>query len=441
MTFYFWGEFEFIWVLVTSIVINFIAGLIIDKVRSKTALTIAVSLNLLILIYYKYVGFLINSLLGNIDGTNSQIWWNNIHLPLGISFFTFQGISYLFDIYRKEAEVEKNIFNLALYISMFPQLVAGPIVRFKTIAESITNRTHTLTKFVHGCSLFIVGLSYKILLANNFALVADQIFNLPPENLNISLAWLGVLSYTMQIYFDFNGYSIMAIGLGYLFGFKFPINFNYPYISRSITEFWRRWHITLSVWFRDYLYIPLGGNRQSKVRTYINLIIVFALCGIWHGASWIFLLWGLYQGFFLVIERLGMKKWLENLPSFMSHLYTIFVFVIGWLLFRSTDLKQFAYYFRSLFGTGDFEKLDISAAELMTPKIILAFIFGITLSTPIVFKTLFISKDNNLISISTPTEYKVRMPIVWYLMLLFLLLISVANLCNQTYNPFIYFRF
>ena len=326
---------------------------------------------------------------------------------------------------------------------MFPQLVAGPIVRFKSIAISIRERTRNREKFLHGVCLFIVGLSYKILLANNFGYVADEVFALQSENLSASLSWLGLLSYTLQIYFDFNGYSIMAIGLGHIFGFKFPINFNYPYISKSITEFWRRWHITLSVWFRDYLYIPLGGNRVGKVRTYINLLIVFTLCGIWHGASWIFLIWGLYQGLFLVIERLGFKDILKKLPKFVQHAYASFIFVIGWLIFRSTSLEQFGYYFRSLFGFSGNTIETISFGELVTTKFTIAFIAGIILCTPIVAKLLYKVKVNKpaLLSDLNVNDYRLRSNVLWYTGLLFFLVLSVANLCNQSYNPFIYFRF
>jgi len=285
-------------------------------------------------------------------------------------------------------------------------------------------------------------LGFKVLLANNFALVADTIFDLSQFELSTSLAWLGLLSYTLQIYFDFNGYSVMAIGLGSIFGFKFPLNFNYPYISQSITEFWRRWHITLSTWFKDYLYIPLGGNRKGAFRTYLNLIVVFFLCGIWHGASWIFIFWGLYQGVFLILERLWLKDKLNAAYPFIRHIYTLFVILTGWLLFRSNDMSQFSSYFKTLFGFNASSSIDLLFSEFLTLKLIVLFLFALVLSTPITYK-LFIKSDSEMKTLSslTPNQYQLIVPLLWYILLMIILLLSVSSICNQTYNPFIYFRF
>jgi len=439
--FYFWGEFEYIGVLFLSIFINYIGGFLIEFGKNrKLFLYVTVAINLFILFYYKYLGFVICSIFSSENSITDN--WQDIHLPLGISFFTFQGISYLVDLYRKEAGIEKNIFNLALYISMFPQLIAGPIVRYSTIATSLKSRVHSKEKFIHGISLFVIGLGFKVLLANNFALVADTIFDLSQFELSTSLAWLGLLSYTLQIYFDFNGYSVMAIGLGSIFGFKFPLNFNYPYISQSITEFWRRWHITLSTWFKDYLYIPLGGNRKGAFRTYLNLIVVFFLCGIWHGASWIFIFWGLYQGVFLILERLWLKDKLNAAYPFIRHIYTLFVILTGWLLFRSNDMSQFSSYFKTLFGFNASSSIDLLFSEFLTLKLIVLFLFALVLSTPITYK-LFIKSDSEMKTLSslTPNQYQLIVPLLWYILLMIILLLSVSSICNQTYNPFIYFRF
>ena len=443
--FYFWGEGMYTSVLIFSIVINYVFGRLIEKNRNKTLLGIGIALNLLILIFYKYSYFLAESFfsLTQLKENNILGYLSTIHLPLGISFFTFQGVSYLLDVYRKEAGVEKNIANTALYIAMFPQLIAGPIVRYKTIADQIKERVHSLPYFNQGICLFIIGLAYKVLIANKMGSVVDQIFDLPIVNLSPLLAWTGVISYTFQIYFDFCGYSVMAIGIGYMLGFFFPINFNYPYISQSITDFWRRWHLTLSHWFRDYLYISLGGNRKGKWRTYFNLFVVFTLCGIWHGAAWVFLIWGLYQGFFLIIERIGLGSVLKKLPRIFRHLYSITVFVYGWLIFRSESVEQLQYFTKTLFSNNNFTGYTIYPQQLFSSTYIIAFVSAIIFSTPLVH-TLFFTKNecNNIANYQENifNDY-LKYPLIWYASLGILFIICISNLANLTYNPFIYFRF
>jgi len=308
LVFYAWGETYFIAVLMVSIGLNYLFGILIEKSydekRRTTALFLGLGADLGLLCLFKYLNFIADNL--NVflsTGGYAPIEIHHIHLPLGISFFTFQAMSYLVDVYRRTVPAERNIFNLGLYIAMFPQLVAGPIVRFNQIADQLHKRSVTTDAFSLGVRRFVVGLGQKMLIANILAVPADAIFAVPSEGLTPAIAWLGVVAYTLQIYFDFAGYSNMAIGLGHMFGFTLPENFNYPYIAQSITEFWRRWHISLSRWFRDYLYIPLGGNRKGSYRTYANLFVVFFLCGLWHGASWNFVVWGLFHGFFLVVER------------------------------------------------------------------------------------------------------------------------------------------
>ncbi|EPZ57268.1 MBOAT, membrane-bound O-acyltransferase family protein [[Clostridium] sordellii ATCC 9714] len=296
---------------------------------------------------FKYTGFFIeniNRMFGN-NITNP-----GIALPLGISFFTFQAMSYVIDVYRDDAKVQKNLLHLALYISLFPQLVAGPIVRYQTVADQIENRKHTVQKFENGVSRFIIGLSKKVLLSNSLGMLADSVFNTQISELTVLSAWLGIIAYSLQIFFDFSGYSDMAIGLGNMFGFEFLENFNYPYISKSASEFWRRWHISLGSWFKDYIYIPLGGSKKGKLRNYINLFIVWFLTGFWHGASWTFIAWGLYFGILIAIEKAFLGKILDKIYPPISHLYLVLVVMIGWIFFRSNSFNYAFNYIKLLFG-------------------------------------------------------------------------------------------
>lgn len=339
--FYAWGGVSYSLIMLSSIIINYIFALLIDKAiedndlkNKKIYLALCIIINLSILGYFKYTNFIISII--NSLSQNKIIELTNIILPIGISFYTFQALSYVIDVYRGHNKAQKNIFNLALYISFFPQLIAGPIVKYHDIENQILNRNESLENIFYGIKRFIYGLSKKVILANMFALSCDEILKQPADELGTALVWCASVLYTLQIYYDFSGYSDMAIGLGKMFGFNFLENFNYPYISKSIKEFWRRWHISLSTWFKEYLYIPLGGNRKRKLFTYINLLIVFFATGLWHGASYNFILWGLFHGFFLVIERIFLGKLLEkNKLKFINHIYVIFVFVIGWVLFRA----------------------------------------------------------------------------------------------------------
>ena len=440
--FYFWGEKEYIYVLGISIFLNYLVGFFLGKNNSdgfrNYLLFIGIAINLLLLIGFKYTEFLIENLsIFNLStGIENK---TQIHLPLGISFFTFQGVSYLIDVYRREVECEKNFINLALYIAMFPQLVAGPIVRYKTISRSFYNREHTFGKFSHGVLLFIIGLGYKVLIANVLAVPVDRVFELRPNELSFLLSWIGITAYTLQIYFDFCGYSTMAIGLGLMLGFQLPKNFNFPYISDSITEFWRRWHITLSQWFRDYLYIPLGGNRNGKIITYRNLISVFLLCGIWHGASWNFLLWGVYHGAFLVLERVSLLAYIKRLPKVVRIFYALIVVMFGWVMFRADNLAHTWFFYKSLLGFGTNNGF-LLPGELLSSNVIITFVIGIFLSTPVINWCFFGKTSWN--SLADLTYYvQPRFTLVWYFSIFLILILCTANLANLSYNPFIYFRF
>ncbi|MDX9840829.1 MAG: MBOAT family protein [Desulfobulbus sp.] len=345
LLFYAWGEGIYLLVMLASILGNFAAGLLIDRFRRTTAgraaLGLGVGLNLVLLGFFKYATFLVDNLnqflaLVGLPG----VALGPVHLPIGISFFTFQAISYLMDLHRGTVRAQRNLIDLGLYIALFPQLIAGPIVRYHDIAAEIVRRRVTSIDFAVGAERFIYGLAKKVLLANPLGLVADKIFALPVAELSPALCWLGALCYTFQIYYDFSGYSDMAIGLGRMFGFHFLENFNYPYIAASIRDFWRRWHISLSNWLRDYVYIPLGGNRGGAVRTAANLWTVFFLCGLWHGAAWTFVAWGLFHGFFLVVERSPLGQLLDRLWLPLRHLLTLVVVMAGWVLFRSETLAE-----------------------------------------------------------------------------------------------------
>ena len=373
LIFYSWGEPNYIILMLISIFMNYIFGITLDKFKSnknkKVVLIFSILFNLGLLVYFKYFNFIVTNI-NNIIGKNI-IPNTNILLPIGISFYTFQVMSYIIDLYREEIKVQKNLLNLALYISFFPQLIAGPIVKYKDIDAQLQKRSITIDKFSIGIKRFIYGLSKKVILANSLAYVADTIFNSNIQLINTPISWLGAICYTLQIYFDFSGYSDMAIGLGIMFGFEFMENFDLPYISQSITEFWRRWHISLSTWFKEYLYIPLGGNRKGKIRTYINLLIVFLATGIWHGAEWNFVAWGLFNGFFLIIEKIKLKELLDkNKFKFINHIYALLVVIFGWVLFRADNLKVALQYMKIMvIPSKQLTNFDISL--ILNPKNIL----------------------------------------------------------------------
>lgn len=396
--------------------------------KNKAKFTIAVSVifNIGILFIFKYLIFTLN-----IIQTLTDLSFNipNIALPIGISFFTFQGMSYVIDIYRNHGKVQKNPLNVGLYISFFPQLIAGPIVRYETISEQILHRKETISDFTDGVSRFAVGLSKKVLLANNLAIVADNAFATNSSELSAGFAWVGALAYTFQIFFDFSGYSDMAIGLGKMFGFHFLENFNYPYISKSISEFWRRWHISLGTWFRDYVYFPLGGSRvKHKKRLVFNLFVVWSLTGIWHGANWTFLAWGLLYFVLITIEKLlNFENRLCKLNIF-KHIYTLFFVVIGWVIFRADTLGHATSYIGAMFGATDLLIDNNMLFALSENKFY--FVFAILLSTPL-FK---------LISDKLPKN-KPIIEIVLFIILTVLFLISIVYIVKSSYNPFIYFNF
>ena len=440
--FYAWGEPKFVLVMIASIIANWAFGLLIhknkgNKIVEKIIISLDVAFNLGILFVFKYLTFT-GSIFNNIFGINLHI--PDIALPIGISFFTFQAMSYVIDVYRGKGQVQKNILYVGLYISLFPQLIAGPIVRYETVADQILNRKETLNDFFDGFARFVVGLAKKVLLANSFATLADRAFNFGADGseLSVAFSWLGAIGYTLQIFFDFSGYSDMAIGLGRMFGFHFLENFNYPYISTSISEFWRRWHISLGTWFRDYVYFPLGGSRVSKPRNIFNLFVVWSLTGLWHGANFTFIIWGLMYFVLIAIEKLtGFDKSKikrANKPLYIyiyilaKWIYTLFFVVIGWVIFRSDSIGNALIYIKSMFGLNGNAFVDgLFSGYFVQNMIILA--IGIVLCTPI-FKILKEKTKSNTF--------------VGYLsvaVLIVLFILSVSSLVSNSYNPFIYFNF
>ncbi|WP_139492164.1 MBOAT family O-acyltransferase [Brevibacillus dissolubilis] len=421
LLFYAWGEPIYVFLMLGTIVVNYACGLWLHSSPSekgrKGVLTIAILANLGILGFYKYAAFFatnINNLL------NTHIPVPAIALPIGISFFTFHAMSYIIDVYRRHVPPQRNVFDLTLYFSFFPQLVAGPIIRYHEVAEQFQHRTHTREKFVSGIERFLLGLSKKVLLANPLGAIADEIFALSAGDLSSATAWIGIAAYTMQIYFDFSGYSDMAIGLAKMFGFEFQENFRFPYISRSVSEFWRRWHISLGSWFRDYVYIPLGGNRVVPWKAYRNLLVVWTLTGFWHGASWTFMAWGFYYGILISLEKAGLEKRLAGWWRPLQHVYVLLAVMIGWVFFRADDFGHSMAYLGAMFG-GASAWVDGQARVLLSDNLWILLI-GVVLCAP-VYDRLRLS-----LWVKTP-------------MLLTYLLICTMYLVNSTYNPFIYFRF
>ncbi len=444
--FYTWGEVAYVLVLVFSILANFGVGMLLESRKRgaarKGVLAFGLIVNILLIAYFKYAGFIFENVrwaLGHLGIPASTAM--DIHLPLGISFFTFQAMSYLVDVYRHDTVAQRNPLNLGLYISLFPQLVAGPIVRFHEIADQLRNRSHGTELIGAGVRRFVVGLGQKCIIANTLSVPADSLFSIPAESMTTGLAWLACLSYTVQIYYDFAGYSNMAIGLGLMVGFRLPENFNYPYVSKSITEFWRRWHMSLSAWFRDYLYIPLGGNRNGNGRTYRNLIIVFFLCGLWHGASWTFIVWGLYHGAFLVFERVGFLKFMTSKWAPVRHLYALLVVCLGWVFFRSSDLVYALKFIGAMAGFSKGDGLAHSLEMYLTIDVYVGFLLAILGAGPLVpyVRDRFLRRTSTeggerqlVSSLAMGTEAAAVAGI----------LIAVAmNLAASTHNPFIYFRF
>lgn len=435
LLFYFVGEGKLTILLALSILWNYVFGrlLALDESHSKKdklLLGICITGNLLLLVYYKYFGFIVTSL--GLDHIIPESSYSSIVLPIGISFFTFQGISYIIDVYGKTEKAEKDPVKLGLYISLFPQLIAGPIIKYNEIAKDISHRSFNLDDAVNGSFKFIRGLFKKVVLANNFSVIADAVFESDINSLPTSVAWIGLLLYSLQIYFDFSGYSDMAIGLGQIMGFKIPENFNFPYISRSIKEFWRRWHISLSTWFKNYLYIPLGGNRKGAYRTYLNLAIVFFVTGLWHGANYNFIIWGMLHGAFLVAERMK-ASWLAILPRFLQHVYTLMVVSLAWVFFRTATIDDAFHYFSRLFAFS--EVGDYSAFLHLNNYIVFLLALGVLLVTPI--RTYLVVHWNKLMQ-QMPVGAKYTLALGLYQLVF---IFALFELSIATHTPFIYFKF
>lgn len=436
LVFYAWGEPIYIILMLFSIFCNYLCGRLIGSTDSekgkKAYLIMGIVGNLAMLVFFKYFVFFIQQLesLGHYQFALPSIV-RKMPLPLGISFFTFQAMSYIIDVYRKHVSHENSFLNIASYIAMFPQLVAGPIVRYETIAEKLKIRELTYDSFMTGMKIFIIGLSSKIILANQFAVYADEVFSHNPIHLSIATSWIGIVCYTFQIYFDFAGYSTMAIGLGKIMGFDFPQNFNAPYIATSVTEFWKRWHMSLSTWFRDYLYIPLGGNKNGSFKTYRNLMIVFVLCGLWHGAAWNFLVWGVYYGIFLILERFFRRKKIGIFTP-LRHLYLVLVVMVGWVLFRSPDLSYAIKYLQIMFGACPSN--NYYTAQMFPLQTVCGLIAVGAVASVCKWEhfSRFFENVNNNSFVFTSLRYSMY--------LLFALLCTILLVVSQ-HNPFIYFRF
>ena len=427
LAFYAYGEPVYVILMIASAFVNYLSALLIGKnpAGKKAVMAVNVILNLGVLVLFKYTGFLeesVNTILG------TAIPVPSIRLPIGISFFTFQAMSYVIDVYRGVTGAQKNFGKVLLYISFFPQLIAGPIVKYHDIAQEIENRTQTVDGVTDGIRRFIVGLSKKVLISNTVGLVADTLFAADVSGLNAAAAWIGAVSYMLQIYFDFSGYSDMAIGLGEMFGFHFKENFNYPYISGSIREFWRRWHMSLSGWFQEYLYIPLGGSRKGKIRTVINKFIVFLCTGIWHGANVTFLFWGLYHGCFLMLEEIvpAIREQGGKVKSFFQHIYTLLVVLIGFVFFRADSMHQGAAWIKTMFtGFGSNTAAMSLALEQLTPLYLVTVAVGSVACCPV---KMLVKKGRAYEAVTAAGS-------------LVLLLLCMLSLASGTYNPFIYFRF
>ena len=429
LVFYFYGEPKYVFLMIIEIIIAYIGAILIDKYKnqSKNILITTIFIHVFLLIIFKYTDFIIQTIN---DISNANIKLLNIALPIGISFYTFQIISYLIDIYNGKVKVQKSIIKLATYVSLFPQLVAGPIVRYQTVEKELDDRVHSFNNFAYGIRRFSIGLAKKVLIANALGELGTKAFTL--NETTVVFYWIFGISYMLQLYFDFSAYSDMAIGLGRIFGFNFPENFNYPYISKSITEFWRRWHISLGTWFKDYVYIPLGGNRDGKYKQIRNILIVWLLTGIWHGANWTFLIWGLLFGIILIIEKIFLNKFMEKLPSFIRRIYVLFIVMILFIIFNSDNMQVALTNIKGLFGMNKEVFInDYTLHYLKSYSLILIIsLFG---ATPLI-KTLIdkLRKNkyvNNIINILEP------------ILIVMILFVVTSYLIDNSYNPFLYFRF
>lgn len=425
LLFYAWGEPFFVFLMILSIIVNWLVGMGIAKSEGKLKrliLTLGIVFDLGFLGYYKYAGFVVSLL--NRLAHHEIMSVPQIALPIGISFFTFQAISYIVDVYRKDTEYSKSVVNVALYIAFFPQLIAGPIVKYRDINQQIEKRQANWVKVSNGFRRFIYGLAKKVLVSNVLGLCVDTIYSNDLSFIDYKVAWIGALAYTFQIYYDFSGYSDMAIGLGKMFGFDILENFDYPYVSKGISEFWRRWHISLGSWFREYLYIPLGGNRKGEIRTYINLCIVFFLTGLWHGANLTFVFWGLYHGFFRIIERLGFDKWLKK-HNVLATIYCFLVVNFGWVIFRSTGITNSLRYLARMILPFKYNNSTIEMYTFLNLKVVFIGVIAI-LGAGCVPKKIV-------------KKWKNSIPEAIYCVVL--LILCLASIASNTYNPFIYFQF
>ena len=430
LLFYFWGERVYTVIMLLSTAIDYTHGMLVERCKARgndrgarMAVASSMVFNLGLLFFFKYWDFLAASLQA-VGLTFMPVL--NIHLPIGISFYTFQTMSYTIDVYRDDAKVQRSLVNFGTFVTLFPQLIAGPIIKYKDLGDQINHRTHSPEQFASGVQIFVVGLAKKVLLANNIGKLWDTILALPAGELTTAGAWLGVAAFAFQLYFDFSGYSDMAVGLGRMLGFEFMRNFNYPYIAKSVTEFWRRWHISLGTWFREYLYIPLGGNRVSKPRLFFNLLVVWAATGIWHGASWNFLIWGLYFAVLLILEKAFLGKLLQKLPAALQHLYTLFLVLVSWAIFAVEDFGHMGAYLKAMFGLGGGLTNDNVSYYFFSflPMLIIAAVA----STPLAAK------------LWKRLPEKPRLALL-PILLLAGLVFSTAYLVDATYNPFLYFRF
>lgn len=437
LVFYAWGEPVYVVLMLFSTLVDYTHGMLVDKLKNagkdkKARWVVASSMviNLLLLGFFKYADFLIGTING-IFGTGIPLL--DLALPIGISFYTFQTMSYTVDIYRGDAKVQRNIISFGAYVALFPQLIAGPIVRYQTIAEELQERKETVSDFSSGINRFLIGVGKKVLLANNIGMLWDTIRVMGPSEMSVMASWLGILAFAFQIYFDFSGYSDMAIGLGRMFGFHFPENFMYPYVSKSITEFWRRWHISLGTWFREYVYIPLGGNRKGLAKQIRNIAIVWLLTGFWHGASWNFVLWGVYYGVFLIIEKVFLMKKLSKLPNWVQHVYTLLIVAVGWVIFAFDSAGDGIAYVKTMFGFGGVAFANEQFLYLLYTNILwlIALVIGSTELPKKCAARLEEALKNK----------KVIMPVLQNVFYVAVFLVSVAYLVDATYNPFLYFRF
>ena len=431
LVFYAWGEPVYILIMFLSIGIDYTHGMLVEKCKAKGndkgarwAVASSVIFNLALLFFFKYWDFIAGSLASVGLGFMPQL---GLSLPIGISFYTFQTMSYTIDVYRGDAKVQRSIINFGTFVTLFPQLIAGPIIKYKDLGDQIDHRTHSPEQFASGVQVFVVGLAKKVLLANNLGMLWDVYKATPVAELTTAGAWLGVLAFAFQLYFDFSGYSDMAVGLGRMLGFEFMRNFNYPYISKSITEFWRRWHISLGTWFREYLYIPLGGNRVSKPRLLFNLVLVWAATGIWHGASWNYLVWGLYFAALLILEKVVLKDLLAKLPAAVQHLYTLFFVLVSWAIFALEDFGHMGAYLKAMFGMAQGGLSNDNVGYYFSSYLPML-IIGAVASTPLAAK-LWEKLPQRVVKIILPV------------LLLAGLILATAYLVDGTYNPFLYFRF